>query len=113
MRLSAGIAPLADDPGSGNCGHTGVDVDNGTAREVEGAVAKVSDPASAPDPVCDGGVDDGDPYHEEDQVGRELEALDEGAGDERGRDDGEHHLEDNEQQRWDAVVLQVIDVYAG
>ena len=112
MRLSAGIAPLADEQGSRHRRYTGVNVDDGTAREVERAVPNVADPATAPDPVGDGGVDDGDPHDEEDEVGRELEALDEGSRDEGRGDDGEHHLEDDEQQRWDAVVFHLIDVDA-
>jgi hypothetical protein len=42
-------------------------------------------------------VDQGAPEHDEEQVGAELHALGDGARDQGGRDDGEHHLEAHEQ----------------
>src|SRR3712207_7202603 len=51
---------------------------------------------SAPDHVRQGEVDDGRPEDREEEHRAELDALGEGARDERRRDDGEHQLVDHE-----------------
>ena len=110
--LGAGVPPLPDEQRRRYRSHSGVYVDDGAAGKVQCAVPHLAYPAAAPYPVGDGGVHEGDPYHQEYEVRRELEALDERARYERRRDDGEHHLEYDEQQRGDAVVY-LIDVDAG
>ena len=50
-------------------------------------------------PVRDRRVDDDHPQHGEDQEAAELRALGGRAGQQRGGDDGEHHLERGEGQR--------------
>ena len=46
-------------------------------------------------------VDEGGPEEGEDNPLKESHPADEGAGDERGRDEGEGHLEDTERERGD------------
>src|SRR5690606_40880770 len=79
----------------------GRDVDNGPTREVE--CTQLEDPATTPDPVGERSVDERRPCKAEDHEGLEALALGEGPGDERRRDDGEHHLEGNERHRRDVT----------
>src|SRR5450756_1894485 len=58
-------------------------------------------PASTPDPVRHGGVDQQNPDHDEPQIGCKLHATCEGAGDERRRDDDKHHLVQEEDEEGD------------
>ena len=70
-------------------------MDDGAAGEVERA--EVAQPAAdAPDPVRHRRVDERRPEQAEDDERLEALALGEGAGDQRRRDDGEHHLEGHE-----------------
>ena len=55
----------------------------------------VQDSAHAPDHVRQGAVDEQRPEDKKDGHGAELDALGEGAGDERRGDDGEHELVDH------------------
>ena len=82
-------------------GETGDGVDRGAAREVEHAPAR--EQPVAPDHVGEREIHEEHPQGEEDHVGPELDAVGEGAGDEGGGDDGEHHLVDEQQQHGDAV----------
>src|SRR5690606_31164809 len=75
-------------------GDARIDVNDGTAGEVEHAVFR--EEAAAPDPVTDRRVNDEAPEHEEDEKARELHALDDRADDERRREGEEGQLEDDE-----------------
>lgn len=71
--------------------------------EVQGAQG-VRDPAAgSPHPVCDGNVYEQGPHRHEDQPGRELHAVRDGAADQCRRDDREGELERGEQQGGDAA----------
>ena len=61
----------------------------------------VEKPVVVPEPVGDGAVDEDEPEGDEEQVGGEADAVREGAGDERGGYDGEHHLIAGEDERRD------------
>ena len=65
-------------------------VHDDAARKVPNAPA--SHPAAAPHPVAEGRVDENDPEGDEDEVGREADAVGERARHERRRDDREHAL---------------------
>ncbi len=65
------------------------------SREVERAQL-VQEAALAPDPVRERVVDERRPEHREEEERREPLPLGERAGDERGRDGREHHLEEHE-----------------
>lgn len=69
----------------------GEDVYGDTAGEVEHA--PFGEDAAAPYHVAERVVAEELPEGEEDEVGLEADAVDEGAGDEGGGEDGEHHLE--------------------
>jgi hypothetical protein len=75
-------------------------VHHSTAREIEAgetpAQRGVEQAALAPDHVGHGAVDNQRPQNHEQQHGPEFHALGKCAGDERGRDDGEHQLVDHE-----------------
>jgi hypothetical protein len=71
-------------------GGAGVDVDDGSAGEVQGA--HVGQPAAGEHPVGDRPVDQHQPHGDEHRVGRELEAVGGRPGDQRRRDDRERHL---------------------
>jgi hypothetical protein len=86
-------------------------VDRGTTGEVEHA--PVLDPAAAPHPEGDGGVDHDDPHGGEDDPGEELHPVGDGAGDQGDGDDGEHHAEGGDGPVGDAAgdtgeVLHVV-----
>lgn len=103
MWLDTGVSSLSYEQGGGHRGNTGIDVNNSSTGKIEGhgTVAKVeaAEPASAPNSVGDRRINDCDPHHEEHEIRSDLEPLDEGAGDKRRRNDGEHHLKNDEQQR--------------
>jgi hypothetical protein len=107
--LLAGIVhPLADVERADEGGDAGGEVDDGAAREVEHAEAQ--QPAVfVPRPVRDGIVDERRPQEREHHVRGELHPLDERAGDQRGRDDGELHLEGHEREVWDRAVRLGVD----
>jgi hypothetical protein len=72
------------------------------AGEVERA--HVRQEAAAPHPVCDRHVDEDRPQRDERDVGGKAHALDDGAGDERRRDDAEGALVAHEQQMRDRAL---------
>ena len=80
------VLPLADDDGGHQRRDARVDVHDRAAGEVERA--HLRQPAAAPHPVRDRAVDDERPQRDEHHVRREAHALDDGAGDQRRRDDG-------------------------
>ena len=90
------VLALADADRSHQRGNAGVHVHDRAAREVERA--HVGEPAAAPHPVAERAVDEHGPQADEHEVGREPHALDDGARDERGGDDGERSLEAHEEQ---------------
>ena len=98
--VGAEAGAAADDEGRGQGRRAGGDMHHGAAGEVQGRPgfahaqqrAQVAQPAAAPDPVAEGGVHDGYPEGGKDDVGLELEALGEAAGDQGHGDDGEHTL---------------------
>ena len=85
---------LAEDEDHAEGRGTGVDVDGGTAGEVDDAAARRASRRRPADPVRDREVDDGDPQRDEQRPGGELHAVRERAADQGGRDDREHQLED-------------------
>ena len=103
---SFGIADaLADHERADQAGDAGVDVHHGAAGEVDraegedqaGRIAhRRSGTAPEPDHVGDREVDEGDPERDEEEHGGEFDPLGEGADDQRRRDAGEGHLEDDE-----------------
>ena len=105
-RLVPVAAALAEHDRADERGDARGDVHDGAAGEVERA--ELLQPAAvAPDPVGERVVDEGRPEHGEQQEGRELHALGEGAGDQRRRDDGEHHLEQHEHLMRDRLRVRV------
>ena len=109
--FAGGELALADHEHRGQSGVAGAHVHHGAAGEVEHAA--LGQPAAAPDPVDEGDVDDDAPEHQEPEIALELDAVGEGAGDERRRDDGEHLLIDEVRLRgdgrcpWPRVVADV------
>ena len=104
---------LADDEGEDEPGHAGVDVDDGATGEVDRttlATPSVTpnrrgqaglgtrEEAAAPDHVGDREVGEGHPQAGEDEPGRELDAVGDGAADEGDGDDGEGQLEADERE---------------
>ena len=81
---------LADVEHGRERGPAGAGVDDDPAGEV--ARAPVREHAAAPEHVHERVVDGELPDDEEDQIGLERNAVRERAGDQRGRDDREHHL---------------------
>src|SRR5207247_129128 len=94
-RLVAVATPPAEHERAHERGHARRDVHDGAAGEVERA-QPLEPAAVAPHPVREGVVHEGRPQHREEQEGRELLALGEGARDQRRRDDREHELEEHE-----------------
>ncbi len=90
--LAGGELALAHHEHRGQGRIAGAHVDHRAAGPVTHAV--LGEPAAAPDPVDERDVDDDAPQHEEPEVALELDAVGEGAGDERRGDDGEHLLVD-------------------
>ena len=90
------VAAPADDDRGDERGHARVHVDDGAAGEIERA--HLREKAAAPDPVRDRRVDDERPQGDERDVGGKPHALDDGARDERRRDDAERALIAHEQQ---------------
>ena len=90
---------LADHQRADQAGDAGIDVNDRAAGEVERAEAeirpwigrKLGRPRT--NHVGDREVDEGDPQADEQHERRELDALGEGADDQRRRDAGEGHLE--------------------
>src|SRR5690606_34701609 len=74
--------------------HTGIDVNDRAASEVEYAI--FTEEAAAPDPVADRCVDEQRPEDHEDEHARKLHPVSKSTGDESGRDDGESHLKGHE-----------------
>src|SRR5450756_840068 len=65
-------------------------MDDDTSRKIDDT--HLLQPASTPNPVRHGGVDQQNPDHDEPQIACKFHATCEGAGDERGRDADKHHL---------------------
>jgi len=104
-RLARPASAPADDEHDGEGGGAGVDVDDGAAGEVERPPP--GEPArGAEHPVGHGGIDGHQPQPEEGHVAAEAEAVSRGAGDERRRDDGEHHLVGGEGKAGDGEGLE-------
>ena len=81
----------AEDQDDGERGKTRVDLDDRATGKVQDAT--MGQPTSrAEDPVGQWGVDGHSPHSNQYDKGRELDAISRSATDERGRDDGEHHL---------------------
>ena len=91
-RLLAVTDPLAEHQRADQARDTGVDVHDRAAGEIEHALGR---PVAGrlPHHVRDRRVDKERPQAHEPQHRRELHAIGEGAGDQRGRDDRERHLE--------------------
>ncbi|MNI63954.1 hypothetical protein D3C73_1193680 [compost metagenome] len=87
---------LAQYQAADQAGDTGVDVHHGAASEVEHAPVPHQRAITAPDHVRDRRVNQGEPDAHEHQHCRELHAFGEGTHDQRRGDDGEGHLEGNE-----------------
>lgn len=85
------LVAAAEDPGVGQGGHTGTDLDGDTASVVKDAVLEA--PAvGVPDPVGKRAVDDGGPEENEDHAGNDATTLSDSADGEGGSDTAEHHL---------------------
>ena len=100
-RLLAEADALAEHERGDQRRDAGGDVHDRAAGEVERAQL-VEPAAGAPDPVRDRVVDERRPEQAEEHERLEALALGERAGDQRRRDDGEHHLEDHE--GWCGIV---------
>ena len=83
--------PFAQDDRRHETRHARQNVHDGTAGEVQ-CTERLEPTNVAPHPVSHGIVADSRPDEDEDHVGNELHATDDGAGDERRRDDGEGTL---------------------
>ena len=94
-RLPREILPRSDHDRRDERGNAGVHVHDRAACEIERA--QLRQPAAAPDPVGDRTVDDDRPQGDEQRVGGEAHPLDDGARDERGRDDRERPLVGHEE----------------
>ena len=99
-RVLRPAAPAADHEHRDERGDPGVDVHDGAAGEVERAAAE-QPPGRREHPVRDRRVHEHRPQPDEPDPRRELHAVGDRAGDQRGRDDREHHLERRERQRRD------------
>ena len=96
-RVLRPAAPPADHQHDAKRGDAGVDVHDGAAGEVERAAPE--QPARRREhPVRDRRVHDDEPDPEEPEPRRELHAVGDRAGDQRGRDDREHELERRERR---------------
>ncbi|MHC2482419.1 hypothetical protein ACVIKP_004210 [Rhizobium leguminosarum] len=95
---------LAEHDGADEARNTGIDVNDRAAGEVDCAIGEDqagrrsvgARTAPEPDHVCHREVDEGNPEHDEEHDGRELDAFGECADDQAGRDAGEGHLEHDE-----------------
>lgn len=85
------LVAAAEDPGVGERGDTGANLDGDTAGIVEDAVLEA--PAvGVPDPVGERAVDESGPEEGEDHAGDDTATLGDGADGEGGSDGAEHHL---------------------
>ncbi|MNP13378.1 hypothetical protein D3C76_1056570 [compost metagenome] len=86
---------------------------HGATGEVQHAPVPHQGAVAAPDHVRDRRIDQGEPHRGEDQHGGELHALGEGTDDQRRGDDGEGHLEGDEdafrEGRGQAIHRQAIE----
>ena len=98
---------LADDEAADQASDTGVDMDNGAACEIERSFTPEEtyirrcideEVGSSPVPhhVRDREIGESQPQHREDHQRCELDAFGEGTDDQRGRDAGKGHLENDE-----------------
>ena len=102
MRTAIGGVALADVENGGESGDAGDVVDDDAAGKIENT--PLLQKASAPNHVDEGEIDEGEPSGKEQHVGLEGDAVGEGAGYERGGDDGEHHLVGNENEGGNGVI---------
>ena len=86
--------PRSDQNGEDQRRDAGGKMHHQSAGEIEHATR--GEEAAAPDPVRHRHVDQQQPERREEEHGTEAHALDEGADDQRRRDDGESHLEHEE-----------------
>ena len=85
-------------------GKTGNGVDDDAAGEIEHA--PMGEQSAAPHHVREGVIDEQLPEDEKDEVSLEGNPVDESAGDEGGRDDGEHHLVSHENELRQLVIAR-------
>src|SRR5262245_51657752 len=88
--------------GEDKCGNSGSQVHHKAAGKIENAPLRK--PAPAPNPMCDRHVDEKKPKEREQKHGAKAHSLHKSADDERGRDNGEGHLEHEEHGLGDARV---------
>ena len=89
---------FADHQHDGQRGDTGIDMNHGPAREVEGATLE-QPTGRGEDPMGDRTVNEDEPSADEQRVGAELEPVGGRPGDEGRRNHREHHLVRGEGQR--------------
>ena len=77
-------------------GKTGDGMHHDAAREIEHAPTRKQ--AAAPDHVREGVINEQLPEDEKGKVGLKGDSIDEGAGNEGRRNDGEHHLVSHEDE---------------
>ncbi len=99
-------AALADDKDGSQRGHARAQMHDDAAGEVHHA--HLVQKSTAPHPMNEGDIHQQAPQHEEDQVRAEADAIGKGAADERGRDDREHQLEEEEGQEGHRGRVDVI-----
>ncbi|EEF93796.1 hypothetical protein CATMIT_01567, partial [Catenibacterium mitsuokai DSM 15897] len=95
-RLASVAHALADEVGADQTGDAGVDVHHRAAGEVDRALGEQIAVRPVPDHVRDRQVGEGEPDRREQQHRGELDALGEGADDQRAGDAGEGRLERHE-----------------
>src|SRR5688572_28518762 len=76
-------------------GNTGIDMDDGSAREIKGA-AHADETAHGPDPMADGIINKSCPQNGKDTERGEFHAFRESAQDQTGSNDREHRLKNHE-----------------
>lgn len=85
------LVAAAKNPGVGESGHAGTDLDGNTTGVVEDAV-NVAPAVRVPNPVGQRTVDEGGPEEDKDHGGNDATALGNGTNGEGGSDGAEHHL---------------------
>ena len=100
MRPAIPHLPTPHEEHRGQGCHAGDRVDHRTPGEVEDSPSLQH--AASPDHVHHGEIDEGQPDHQEDEIGAEADPVGKSAGDESRGDDGEHHLVGNEGVEGDA-----------
>ena len=101
---------LAEHDGGGESGRTGTHVHHRAAGEVKSA--HLHEPAAAPHPVGHGAVHHEQPQRGEEQHGLKVNAFGVRAGNERGRERGEHALEGHEGKRRNGAAVERLLAHA-